>query len=179
MANLENEVWADIFGYEGLYMVSTFGRVKSLSRMVRRTETSLRRHPERILRPSIVSGYPRVELFKESVGKCIHVHRLVAEAFCKGGGDVVRHIDGNPLNAKSDNLEFGSYRDNEADKRRHGRVPEGVMHARAVLNDEKVLEIRRLRKNGLSHRKIASEVGVKHGVVWWVISGKTWGHVDG
>lgn len=29
LENLDGEQWADIAGYEGLYQVSTFGRVKS------------------------------------------------------------------------------------------------------------------------------------------------------
>lgn len=32
--NKEDETWADIAGYEGLYQVSNFGRVKSVERIV-------------------------------------------------------------------------------------------------------------------------------------------------
>lgn len=31
--NLKDEIWKDIEGYEGLYQISNFGRVKSLSRL--------------------------------------------------------------------------------------------------------------------------------------------------
>lgn len=31
---MENEVWKDIRGYEGLYQVSNLGRVKSLSKNI-------------------------------------------------------------------------------------------------------------------------------------------------
>lgn len=31
--NLENEIWKDCKGYEGLYQVSNLGRVKSLKRI--------------------------------------------------------------------------------------------------------------------------------------------------
>ena len=36
ITSLEDEVWADIIGYEGYYQVSNFGRVKSLERKVGR-----------------------------------------------------------------------------------------------------------------------------------------------
>lgn len=32
---MENEVWKDIKGYEGLYQVSNLGRVKSLSKNIK------------------------------------------------------------------------------------------------------------------------------------------------
>ena len=32
---LEGEIWCDVIGYEGLYMVSSFGRIASLSRNVK------------------------------------------------------------------------------------------------------------------------------------------------
>lgn len=32
--SLEGEIWKDVIGYEGLYMVSSFGRVISLERQV-------------------------------------------------------------------------------------------------------------------------------------------------
>jgi hypothetical protein len=35
--DLEGEVWKDVPGYEGVYMISSFGRVKSLDRLVMRT----------------------------------------------------------------------------------------------------------------------------------------------
>lgn len=40
MENLSNEMWKDIIGYEGLYMVSNLGRVKSLDRYVRNQHNS-------------------------------------------------------------------------------------------------------------------------------------------
>lgn len=39
---LEGEEWCDVIGYEGLYMVSSFGRIASLSRNVK-TDMELNR----------------------------------------------------------------------------------------------------------------------------------------
>ena len=30
MENLENEIWKDIIGYEGLYQISNLGRIKKI-----------------------------------------------------------------------------------------------------------------------------------------------------
>ena len=44
---LEGEMWKDVAGYEGCYMVSNFGRVMSLGREVPNSDKS-----NRIIRPS-------------------------------------------------------------------------------------------------------------------------------
>lgn len=68
------EVWKDVVGYEGYYMVSNFGRIKSLRfRHIKR---------EKIMNASIrPDGYMSVGLSKDGVTKTRTVHRLVATAF--------------------------------------------------------------------------------------------------
>ena len=62
------EIWRDIQGYEGLYQVSNYGRVKN-------------RHGKIISQSLGKDGYLRVHLWKNGEGKHHLVHRLVAEAF--------------------------------------------------------------------------------------------------
>mgnify|MGYP003301545730 CR=1 FL=1 len=64
------ETWKDIKGYEGLYQVSTMGRVKSL-----------KHNKERILKEGNNGHYLFVSLCNNSVQKMFYIHRLVAEAF--------------------------------------------------------------------------------------------------
>lgn len=100
---MKKEIWKDIIGYEGLYMVSNYGRVKSLERI----NNYGRIVKEKILKTRIDSkGHLRVGLSKN--GKVIDysVHRLVAMHFipnpeCKTD---VHHIDHNKLNNNVDNL---------------------------------------------------------------------------
>lgn len=92
-----NEVWRPVKGYETLYEVSNFGRVRSLFRY------------KRILKPMISnSGYQRVDLFKNKKRKQFSVHRLVAIAFIDNPFDkpFVNHKDENKLNNCIDNLEW-------------------------------------------------------------------------
>jgi hypothetical protein len=75
------EIWKDIKGYEGLYQVSNYGRVKSLERIVDHKKTGKVFHKERILKQNTCYGYKTVILCKNSKTKSERVHRLVAQAF--------------------------------------------------------------------------------------------------
>jgi hypothetical protein len=110
------EIWKDIKGYEGLYQVSTLGRVRSVSREV---IDSIGRHSIKegrilSLRNSTQTGYPTTNLTKD--GKCasFNVHRLVAEAFIPNPNNLpcVNHKDESRNNNIVSNLEWCSYRYN-------------------------------------------------------------------
>ena len=97
------EIWKDILGYEGKYMVSNWGRVKSLN--YHRTSK------ERILKGrKTKNGYLHVKLYKDGKGKWYFVHRLVAEVFLENpkGYNEVNHRDENKQNNCVDNLEWCS-----------------------------------------------------------------------
>lgn len=101
------EIWKDISGYEGHYVISNKGRVKGLERkIVNRGRIQTKR--ESILTPFISGGYLSVILHKNSKGKTFKVHRLVASEFIKNvnGYKEVNHIDENKLNNNMDNLEW-------------------------------------------------------------------------
>ncbi len=61
------EIWKDIEGYEGLYQVSNFGRVKSLERF-QNNHLSLQYKPEKIKTPQITGmvtyGYLYIRIIK-------------------------------------------------------------------------------------------------------------------
>lgn len=88
------EVWRDVKGYEGLYEVSNFGRVKN--------------RYGKFLRGSVSHGYLRLALHKDGKIKTTSVHRLVAETFIenKHNKPYVNHIDCNKMNNVTTNLEW-------------------------------------------------------------------------
>lgn len=104
----EKEIWKDIKGYEGLYQVSNFGRVKSVKRKCK----SIHGHrtvPEKIYSISLDSyGYPIVSLHKDGKKKTRTVHRIVAEAFIENPLNLpqINHKDENKTNNCADNLEW-------------------------------------------------------------------------
>lgn len=107
MKNLE-EKFVDVVGYEGIYQVSNFGRVKSLARN--------NKSKDRFLKPWLAGkGYQQVRLSVNGKTKTTYVHTLVAESFLGHSTDsglVVDHIDGDKLNNRAENLQIVTNRDN-------------------------------------------------------------------
>lgn len=90
------ELWKCIEGFEDEYLVSTYGRVKSLKG----------REP-RILKPGTTrDGYQFVVLSKNNRGLQKTLHRLVACAFLEKTGKEVNHKDEDKSNNHMDNLEW-------------------------------------------------------------------------
>ncbi|TFD92768.1 hypothetical protein E2605_18155 [Dysgonomonas capnocytophagoides] len=112
----EIEKWKDIEGYEGLYQVSSMGRVRSLTRICKWSGKSERLLNGRILSCPIGStGYPHVTLFKKSSRKIFSVHRLVAVAFiCNPENKpMVNHKNSIRSDARVENLEWVNNSENQ------------------------------------------------------------------
>jgi len=77
--NQQIEIWKDIPGYEGIYQVSSLGRVKSLSRIMLNRGKYPSILKERILsKASRKNKYEQVHLSKNKKSKYFTVHQLVA-----------------------------------------------------------------------------------------------------
>ena len=118
MNDLLQEIWNDIQGYEGLYQVSNFGRVKSLPK---KHDISMGKGyyitKERILQPGEdKDGYLQVGLRKNKKTRMRKIHRLVAETFIPNLNNLpqVNHKDENKQNNDVINLEWcnNSYNQN-------------------------------------------------------------------
>ena len=100
------EIWKDIIGYEGLYQISNYGRVKSF-----------KKSKEKILKNNVSkNGYYKVTLIKNKEATTKKNHQLVAIHFLNhkpcGMKLVVNHKDFNKLNNHVDNLEIVTAREN-------------------------------------------------------------------
>lgn len=96
------EKWKDIKGFEGIYQVSSYGRVKN-------------KRTNRILRPSINAyNYLSVVLCKDGEKKCVRIHRLVAQAFIPNPDNkpCIDHIDGIGFNNFVENLRWCTSKEN-------------------------------------------------------------------
>ena len=110
------EEWKNVEGYEDIYEVSDFGRVRTACGKT--TESSL--HGTRLWKQRVLkqktdkNGYKRVSLWKDKSDSTFLVHRLVAIAFLEKpeGKDCINHIDGNPSNNYLENLEWCDHTEN-------------------------------------------------------------------
>lgn len=104
------EVWKDILGYEGLYQVSSLGRVRSLDRIVKCGRGSGKRviHGQ-LIKPMIDrGGYQCVNLYLNQHLKVMKVHRLVASVFIPNPNNLpqVNHKNEIKTDNKVSNLEW-------------------------------------------------------------------------
>ena len=99
------EKFKDIEGYEGLYQVTSWGRIFSIKK-------------NKFLSPEVTSkGYLRVDLFNgKGEKKHCKVHRLVADAFIPNENNKpqINHKDGNKQNNSITNLELCTNSENFA-----------------------------------------------------------------
>lgn len=103
---MESEVWKDVKGYEGLYQVSSFGRVKSLKK-----STS-----GRVLKPIITRyGYLVLSLCKSGEMTIKRIHRLVAQAFIPNPENKpqVDHINTVRTDNRVENLKWATRSENQ------------------------------------------------------------------
>jgi hypothetical protein len=110
IADLENEIWVDIIGFEDYFQVSNFSRFKSLDRVVKCGPKELLIR-SRILKPYKGSdGYLKLDLVKGNFRKCVLAHRAIAEAFIPNleNKPTVNHKDLNKSNMKIENLEWAT-----------------------------------------------------------------------
>ena len=140
--NLPHEIWRNVVGYEGLYQVSSFGRVKSFYGI-----------GERLLTPSAnKSGYQYTVLTdKNKIRNSCKVHTLVARTFLPNPENkpVVHHRDSNRANNRVSNLEWVTHRENTAYAVQNGSYdkPDSCASPRAKLTEETT-------RNRESRRKI-------------------------
>lgn len=85
----------DIEGYEGLYAITSCGKVWSY-------------YTQKFLKPSISRGYLRVTLYKNKRGKRYLIHQLVARAYLPNPNNwtIVNHKDEIGLHCWLNNLEW-------------------------------------------------------------------------
>lgn len=156
------EEWKDIKGYEGLYQISNFGRVKSLIGWNGKKYIS-REKILKVSRQGINKTYCRykVDLIKDGKRKNFKVHRLVAEAFIPNPNNYkeVNHKDSNPLNNCVYNLEWCDHEYNI----KHS-IDEGNQVRRInTIDRECMLE---LLNSGKNYDEISEVLGIAKGTVF-------------
>lgn len=171
--DLDGEEWRDISGYEGLYQVSNFGRVKSF-----------KRNKPRILKPALYHGeYIVVPLtLSHREDKPFTVHRLVAKAFIPNPENKpqVNHLDGCKLNACASNLEWATSSENGLHAYRLGLVcnDKGGDDSQAKLTNEQARYVRDNPEN-LTNYEFAKKFGVSRSIIIRIQRGQSYKEAGG
>ena len=106
---LEGEEWRDVIGYEGLYMVSSYGRIVSLGKYVNNRFKDVYKEPFLCKLTTNPKGTPSFIFSHNGKSFKKHISVLVANTFLNKIDDtykVLYHIDGDLLNNKVSNLEW-------------------------------------------------------------------------
>lgn len=143
------EEWKEIKGYEGLYEVSSFGRVRNSHDSYKRYYINNK-------------GYCCISLYKNAKGKHFLVHRLVADAFIpKVDGKLqINHIDGDKTNNHVDNLEWCDQHENYDHGMDNFFYSHNEDHYFAKLSNDIVRTIPTLYRIGFIRTTIAKILGV-------------------
>lgn len=114
-------------------------------------------------------------------GRVLGAHRVVYVMACgePPEGTIVTHQCDNRLCCNPSHLRAGTPRENnrEACERNRRTFAGGVLSYSAVLNDEIVAEIWRLKKTGLGHVRIARQLSLNKWTVKTVTRGVSWRHL--
>ena len=178
------------------YEVSSFGRVRSIDRIVIqnhprfKTGIQYRNFKSKFLRPSIVSDKGKnphyyLTLRKDKKSYKFLIHRLVLMAFignCPEGFEGC-HNDGNGLNNKLDNLRWDSPSKNQLDRYKHGTgwTPhyKGENHPSSKLTEKDILYIRSIKKYRKRALDLSREFNISKSSIHQIIAGRSWKHVKG
>lgn len=160
------EEWRDVKGYEGRYMVSSIGNVKSI---IYPNPRILKQHGHGV--EDLDEAYRGVRLYKNKKSIRGVVHRLVCEAFIPNPDNKpqINHKNGIKYDNSVENLEWCTASENQ----KHRFSDLGCIIHNRELTKEQVFEI--LSQIGKGWRKnIAAKFGVSEGCIKAVRTGENY-----
>lgn len=175
------EIWKDVVGLDGLFMVSNLGNMKTMPKQVFHNLTlQFITRKERMLRNNSLntSGYLQVLLHKNGAKIAARVHRLVAEAFIPNplNKPCVNHINGIKTDNRVSNLEWCTFSENCQHAVMIGLKRRGHERVDATIKSEEIVkDIRRIyQKETISQRKLAAQFGMSKSSIQLLLANKTY-----
>lgn len=147
------EEWRSIASFEGLYEVSSLGKVRNARTNKLRALGNWGGH------------YLTINLYRQGSSKIVAVHRLVAETFLLPPSDcryVVNHINGQKRDNRVDNLEWCSPAANNLHAYEIGLQRRGVKPSSSTksLQQRSRTALRRLSAAGIDHALLAEAFNI-------------------
>jgi|ERR1041385_368601 hypothetical protein len=170
------EIWRPVFGFPG-YDISTMGRVRSwwVPRKPILSDTF------RLLRQSLIRGYPKVSLHRNRKIHTFMVHLLVARAFISNPDNLpqVNHITAYAADPRAGNLEWVSPQGNADHARINGLLTPviGSAHGMTKFNESDVITIRAMVANGMKQKEAAKLYKVDPSCIGLICRRKVWTHI--
>lgn len=188
LGDLLGEIWKSVLDYEGFYEVSNKGRIKSLPRVIERSNGGY------LTKTYILVGSMRKNGLYVGLHKSIEpgvrkaVAHLVLEAFVgpkPNGKEALHYPDPSHYNNCVENVRWGTRSENEQDKRDNGTYNKrwkkpgiGEKNHNSKLTELDVKEIRQHYRTvtfsilELAHRYNVCDLTIKQ-----IIERKTWKHI--
>jgi hypothetical protein len=168
----QHEEWCEIPGYDGRYLISSYGMIKKTLPVNKAVFISL-------TPPTGKHHYISVYLHKHRKDDKTRfsLHSLVLLSFVgpRPTGFVSRHLDGNKFNNHISNLKYGTSHENSLDAVAHGTTIKGEKHHSCILKERDVISIKRKLKQGIPICKIAPDYPVARSTIDSIAQGVTWG----
>lgn len=175
--------WKDIKETDGLYEVSSCGKIRRKVSVVK-FGSATRVAGGKILSPKTKSnGYLEVSLTNNGVGKSYYVHRLVASNWIDDikDGFCVNHKDAVKSNNHIDNLEIVTYSENSYHAHAMGLTrPNGLIgskHPNTNLTEDIVIRMRKEYDNGTPSKDVADMFNVNLSTARKILYKSTWKHI--
>lgn len=170
----EVELWKDVKDFEGLYMVSSYGRIRNYPKKTRKTPSILKFNKSNC-------DYLLVCFFKDGKKYNKLVHRLVAIAFLSNPDNLpeVNHDDGNKANNFLYNLVWSTKSANMQHAYDNGlNSSKGVKNSGCKLTEGQVWDIRdMIALNNCAYSVIAKKFGVSVPTISDIHRGYSWKHL--
>lgn len=190
MSIKQKEIWKPVDGFEGLYEISSFGRLKRLAgstnRFYRGKFIGLVKRPKDIILKNTINykGYCRNDMYKFIDNNTIItrfnclIHRLVAKAFIGAppkGLNQINHKDGNKTNNYYYNLEWCNNSQNQKHARINNLIPpnkKGKEHAYSKKINQIDCVTGKIIKTHIGMSDIERTTGISRTNILKVCSGK-------
>lgn len=157
------ETWKPLYGFK-YWEISNQGRI-------RKTFTP---------KPYVNSvGYAVAHISQGGTARKVSLHRAVYETFVDEipVDKVINHINGVKTDNRLENLELVTTRENIQHYKEKLLTHKGELNKNSKLTVEKVKDIRKRKKLGVSTLQLAKEYGVAPSTIKRVVGRKLWDHV--